>query len=144
MECISVFDMLKIGVGPSSSHTLGPWRATERWIKELTEQGLFQKVDQVNVSLYGSLSLTGKGHATDTAILMGLLGEDPETTDCATIEDKIQTIRTSKKIKLDGRKEIPFIIDESIVFKKEFLPFHANALSLRLRGDASQKTKSQS
>ncbi|RNC89897.1 MAG: L-serine ammonia-lyase [Allomuricauda sp.] len=129
MECISVFDMLKIGVGPSSSHTLGPWRATERWIKELTGQGLFQKVDQVNVSLYGSLSLTGKGHATDTAILMGLLGEDPETTDCATIEDKIQTIRTSKKIKLDGRKEIPFIIDESIVFKKEFLPFHANALS---------------
>ena len=65
MECISVFDMLKIGIGPSSSHTLGPWRACERWISELKEQNVFEKVEQIKVDLYGSLSLTGKGHATD-------------------------------------------------------------------------------
>ena len=74
MECISVFDMLKIGVGPSSSHTLGPWRAAERWIKELKDAQLFDSVEKVSVDLYGSLSLTGKGHATDLAVILGLLG----------------------------------------------------------------------
>ncbi len=70
MECISVFDMLKIGVGPSSSHTLGPWRAAERWIKELKDTDKFEKVESISVDLYGSLSLTGKGHATDYAIML--------------------------------------------------------------------------
>ncbi len=74
MECISVFDMLKIGIGPSSSHTLGPWRAAERWIKEIKIKNQFHKVEQITVDLYGSLSLTGKGHATDYAILLGLSG----------------------------------------------------------------------
>ena len=129
MECISVFDMLKIGVGPSSSHTLGPWRAAERWINELNQHELLQQIDQVRVYLYGSLSLTGKGHATDTAIIMGLLGEDPETTDCDAIEDKIQRIKSQNTLLIAGQKEIPFVVDEAIVFKKEFLPFHANALT---------------
>jgi L-serine dehydratase len=78
MECISVFDMLKIGVGPSSSHTLGPWRAAERWIKELKDKGRFDKVEKITIDLFGSLSLTGKGHATDYAVLLGLSGADPE------------------------------------------------------------------
>ena len=73
MECISVFDMLKIGVGPSSSHTLGPWRAAERWLHELKSENIFKKVDRIKVNLYGSLSLTGKGHATDIATMLGLL-----------------------------------------------------------------------
>ncbi|MEJ2113562.1 MAG: serine dehydratase beta chain, partial [Flavobacteriaceae bacterium] len=77
MECISDFDMLKIGVGPSSSHTLGPWRAAERWIKELKADGMFNDVHHVSVDLYGSLSLTGKGHATDYAVILGLLGANP-------------------------------------------------------------------
>lgn len=64
MECISVFDMLKIGVGPSSSHTLGPWRAGRRWITELKEKELFESVSTITIDLFGSLSLTGKGHAT--------------------------------------------------------------------------------
>ena len=79
MECISVFDMLKIGVGPSSSHTLGPWRAAERWIKELKDANSFDKVESIKVDLFGSLSLTGKGHATDYAVMLGLTGADPET-----------------------------------------------------------------
>jgi len=77
-ECISVFDMLKIGVGPSSSHTLGPWRAAERFLNELKNNDLFQKTNRIQVNLYGSLSLTGKGHATDFAIMLGLSGQDPE------------------------------------------------------------------
>ena len=77
-ECISIFDMLKIGVGPSSSHTLGPWRAAERFLNELKNNDLFQKTNRIQVNLYGSLSLTGKGHATDFAIMLGLSGQNPE------------------------------------------------------------------
>ena len=72
MECISVFDMLKIGVGPSSSHTLGPWRAAEQFLAELRNQNIIASVHRVKVDLYGSLSLTGKGHATDYAVMLGL------------------------------------------------------------------------
>ena len=74
MECISVFDMLKIGVGPSSSHTLGPWRAAEKFLAELRSQNIINTVHRVKVDLYGSLSLTGKGHATDLAVMLGLSG----------------------------------------------------------------------
>ena len=89
MECISVFDMLKIGIGPSSSHTLGPWRAAERWIKELKDTNKFDKVEKISFDLYCSLSLTGKGHATDYAIILGLSGADPETIPTETISSTI-------------------------------------------------------
>ncbi len=88
MEQISVFDMLKIGVGPSSSHTLGPWRAAERWIGLLNRKGKFDIVKEVKITLYGSLALTGKGHATDKAVMLGLIGEDPEKVVVTTIEKK--------------------------------------------------------
>ena len=77
MEYVSVFEMLKIGVGPSSSHTLGPWRAAEAFLKELRQRQILEKVQHVRVDLYGSLSLTGKGHATDLAAMLGLSGTDP-------------------------------------------------------------------
>ena len=93
MECISVFDMLKIGVGPSSSHTLGPWRAAERWIKELKENKKFDAVEKITVDLYGSLSLTGKGHATDYASILGLCGYNPETIETEQIGTIIKTIK---------------------------------------------------
>ncbi|MEM8846035.1 MAG: L-serine ammonia-lyase [Bacteroidota bacterium] len=128
MECISVFDMLKIGVGPSSSHTLGPWRAAELWLAELKEKELFPAVTSVAVYLYGSLSLTGKGHATDTAVMMGLLGKDPETVPTETIPDLVSTIATQNQLNLAGSHFIPFNIENDIVFKKEFLPFHANGI----------------
>jgi L-serine dehydratase len=85
-ECISVFDMLKIGVGPSSSHTLGPWRAAERFLAEIRKENLFSTAVRVKVDLYGSLSLTGKGHATDYAVMLGLSGQDHETIQVADIE----------------------------------------------------------
>jgi L-serine dehydratase len=125
-ECISVFDMLKIGVGPSSSHTLGPWRGAERFLKELHTKGVFDKVNRVKIDLYGSLSLTGKGHATDLAVMLGLSGADPEYVPIGSIASIIDTISVTYSINLGGEKAIPFFISRDIIFNKNFLPFHAN------------------
>ncbi|WP_163400345.1 L-serine ammonia-lyase [Flavobacterium fluviatile] len=127
-ECISVFDMLKIGVGPSSSHTLGPWRAAERFLKELREQSILEDISRVKVDLYGSLSLTGKGHATDLAVMLGLSGQDPEYIPIENISGIIKTIETKNEIILGNEHTIPFHFLQDIVFNKEFLPFHANGL----------------
>lgn len=129
MEFISVFDILKIGVGPSSSHTLGPWRAAEQFLKELIEKTELQKVSRIKVDLFGSLSLTGKGHATDLAVLLGLSGEDPVTIPIEKIQNIIQAIRTERKILLSGKCTVPFSMEEDIHFNRDFLPFHANALT---------------
>lgn len=128
MECISVFDMLKIGVGPSSSHTLGPWRAAERWIQELKESNKFEKVEKISIDLYGSLSLTGKGHATDYAIMLGLSGADPETIPTETISNIISEIKNSNTILFNGEKTLEFQPETDIVFNKKFLPFHSNGM----------------
>ena len=97
-ECISVFDMLKIGVGPSSSHTLGPWRAAERFLSELKSNDTLLKTVGIKVDLYGSLSLTGKGHATDLAIMLGLSGQDPEYIPIKNISSIIKTIEDANEI----------------------------------------------
>jgi len=128
-ECISVFDMLKIGVGPSSSHTLGPWRAAERFLSELQTEKLFHNVTRVRVDLYGSLSLTGKGHATDFAIMLGLSGQDPEYIPVKNIDNIIQTIKKTHQIKLANELMIHFDAESDIVFNKNFLPFHANGMT---------------
>lgn len=128
MECISVFDMLKIGVGPSSSHTLGPWRAAERWLLELSEKTLLASVIRVEVAIYGSLSLTGKGHATDYAIMLGLSGYDPVTIPTDEIPAAIAAIKANQSLLLCGTYPITFNPDKDIVFKKSFLPFHANGM----------------
>ena len=137
-ECISVFDMLKIGVGPSSSHTLGPWRGAERFLKELHEEGIFDKVNRVKVDLYGSLSLTGKGHATDLAVMLGLSGADPEYVPIESIASIIDTISVSYQINLGGKKLLPFFIKTDIVFNKNFLPFHANGFMFTAYTDDGQ------
>ena len=129
MECISIFDMLKIGVGPSSSHTLGPWRAAERWIKELKDKNRFDKVESITVDLYGSLSLTGKGHATDYAVMLGLSGADPERIPVESIDAIIADIKTTATLKLNNEKLIPFNTKEAIKFNRKFLPFHSNGIS---------------
>jgi len=128
MECISVFDMLKIGIGPSSSHTLGPWRAAERWIDELKSENRFNAVETIKVDLYGSLSLTGKGHATDLAIMLGLTGANPETIPIASIDSIIQTIQSTHLLNFNGEKSIAFNPETDIIFDKTFLPFHANGI----------------
>jgi L-serine dehydratase len=128
-ECISVFDMLKIGIGPSSSHTLGPWRAAERFLGELRNDNLIQSITRINVDLYGSLSLTGKGHATDLAIMLGLSGQDPEYIPIQNINKIIAEIKENETILLENKIRIPFFIKEDIHFNKNFLPFHANGLT---------------
>ncbi len=128
MECISVFDMLKIGVGPSSSHTLGPWRAAERWIKELKDANIFNKVENVQVDLYGSLSLTGKGHATDLAIMLGLSGSNPELIPIDNINTIIDSIKKTNTILFNNEMALEFKPEKNIVFNRKFLPFHANGL----------------
>ncbi|MDP5201714.1 L-serine ammonia-lyase [Flavobacterium sp. DG2-3] len=127
-ECISVFDMLKIGVGPSSSHTLGPWRAAERFLEELKDEAILDDITRVKVDLYGSLSLTGKGHATDLAVMLGLSGQDPEYIPVEDIAGIIKKIETTNQINLGNQKVIPFFFLQDIVFNKDFLPFHANGL----------------
>ena len=126
-EQLSVFDIFKIGVGPSSSHTLGPWRAAERFLKDCAPE----TITGIRVSLYGSLAKTGKGHGTDIAVILGLAGFDPVTFATATLHPTIDYITNHKKIKLGGRKEIDFDPATDIIFlKKESLPFHPNALKL--------------
>lgn len=129
MECISVFDMLKIGVGPSSSHTLGPWRAAERFLNEVREQKLIDTIIRVKVDLYGSLSLTGKGHATDLAVMLGLSGADPEYIPVESIDVIISAIKNKNEIFLGNEIIIPFNPETDIVFNRNFLPFHANGLT---------------
>lgn len=128
MECISVFDMLKIGIGPSSSHTLGPWRAAERFIKELKNEELIDSINRVRVDLYGSLSLTGKGHATDLAVMLGLSGADPEYIPVECIDVIISAIKNKKELFLANEIIIPFDITTDVVFNRDFLPFHANGI----------------
>jgi L-serine dehydratase len=129
MQQISVFDMFKIGVGPSSSHTLGPWRAAEDWISELKSNLHFEEVQSVRIILYGSLSLTGRGHATDLAVIMGLSGEDPERMKPGIINSIISLVRKNKTISLGGQKILPFDLDKDLVFSNEFLPFHPNGIT---------------
>lgn len=129
-EPISVFDIFKIGVGPSSSHTLGPWRAAQRFLESLVQQDILQKVSAIKILLYGSLAKTGVGHGTDIAIQLGLSGEDPVTFDVDNIQARVNDIAAMKKLLLAGRHEVDFDFREDIEFLvAETLPFHPNALS---------------
>lgn len=134
--------MLKVGVGPSSSHTLGPWRAAQRWIGELKKNDRFNSVAKIHVDLYGSLSLTGRGHATDIATILGLLGHDPVTMDISLIDSEIEKIRSSGKLLLNGEKEIDFQISEDVKFNRKFLDFHPNGIIFRALLDTGKKTSS--
>ncbi len=128
-ESISVFDIFKIGIGPSSSHTLGPWRAALRFIDTIKKKGI-GNVDHVRVLLYGSLAKTGKGHGTDVAVLLGLCGEDPVTFDVDQIDPTMADIKDQSRMNLNGEHIIPFTPDEDVVFLfDESLPFHPNALT---------------
>ncbi|MGB5981947.1 MAG: L-serine ammonia-lyase [Nonlabens sp.] len=131
IESISVFDMLKIGVGPSSSHTLGPWRAGRNFISKLRSKGKLAQVSAVKIELYGSLSLTGKGHATDIAVMMGLMDEDPQTCDIASIPSKSEHVKTSKTLNLGSEHLISFDPESQIKFNRKFLPFHPNGFTFK-------------
>jgi L-serine dehydratase len=128
MERISVFDIFKIGIGPSSSHTMGPWRAAQRFLSEID----LAQVASVQVELFGSLAKTGKGHGTDLAVLLGLNGDDPVTVPVGAVQENFQQIHTSKKIHLGGQRHIPFDPERDVIFHyDQALPYHANGLVFR-------------
>ncbi len=129
-EAISVFDMFKISVGPSSSHTLGPWRAALLFINKLKNQQSLQKIIKLEILLYGSLAKTGIGHGTDIAVMLGLSGEDPVTFNVDEIDSYINDIKSKQTINLDGIHSIHFNPSADIVFLfNETLSFHPNALT---------------
>jgi L-serine dehydratase len=129
-EHLSVFDMFKIGVGPSSSHTMGPWRATQRFLELLRQRGLFDKVTRIHCELLGSLSKTGKGHGTDVAVILALTGDDPVTSDTATLDARVAAVRDRKAITLAGQRP-GFAFDPAtdITFSDHTHPGHPNAMT---------------
>jgi L-serine dehydratase len=129
---ISVFDMLKIGVGPSSSHTLGPWRAAEHFVRGLRTTGQLDRVRSVRVELYGSLAKTGRGHGTGIAVMMGLCGNDPETCDVEEIQRLGPQTVASGELAIDGTAPVPFVRERDIVFDGAVsLATHPNGMRLR-------------
>ncbi len=131
-EQISVFDIFKIGIGPSSSHTLGPWRAAQQFTASLKKQADLADVVQVKILLYGSLAKTGKGHGTDIAVLLGLAGGDPVTFDVNAIDSTIEAIKHDQLLTLAGEQTIPFAYTEDLIFLfAESLPFHPNAVTFQ-------------
>jgi L-serine dehydratase len=129
-EAISVFDIFKIGIGPSSSHTMGPWRAAQRFVANCRGLGLLDRVEGLRVDLYGSLAKTGRGHGTDVAVMLGLLDWDPVTCDPAAITGAIEPIRRTRALLLAGRRPVTFDPAASCLFHtRTTLPFHPNALT---------------
>ncbi len=137
MVSTSVFDVFKVGVGPSSSHTMGPMLAARMFVQDLEAGGLLERTTEVFVQLYGSLALTGVGHCTDRAVLLGLEGNDPAGLDPALMEPALDRIRASGRIRLAGRHEIPFDEPMNLLFHRDqMLPGHSNGMRFRARDAA--------
>jgi L-serine dehydratase len=128
---ISVFDMFKVGIGPSSSHTVGPMKAGKQFVDLLSEQGKLHEVTRIAVDVYGSLSLTGKGHHTDIAIIMGLAGESPDSVDIDSIPAFIKDVQQRERLLVaKGAHEVDFPREGGMVFRSENLSLHENGLRL--------------
>ena len=126
---VSVFDLFKIGIGPSSSHTVGPMRAARMFVARLVNDGLLERTARVKADLYGSLGATGKGHGSDKAVLLGLAGHEPDTVDVEQVPAELEAMRSTRSVALSGTHRIAF--DEStdlVMHRRETLPFHANGM----------------
>ncbi len=131
-QVVSTFDLFKVGIGPSSSHSTGPMVAAARFLQKLHDQGVFLQVGRVEVVLYGALALTGRGHGTDTAVLLGLLGKTPSSIDPDQVADLIAAVDQNQCLTLDGKQMIDFERHRDLLFRGEvFLDHHPNALRLR-------------
>jgi L-serine dehydratase len=127
---VSVFDLFSIGIGPSSSHTVGPMRAAGRFVHRLTSDDTLDRVDRVRAELFGSLGATGHGHGSENAVLLGLEGEDPETVDTEAGPARAAAVRDRRRIRLAGRREIDFCPDTDLVLhRRRSLPFHPNGMT---------------
>jgi L-serine dehydratase len=134
---ISVFDLFKIGIGPSSSHTVGPMRAAKMFVDGLAREGLLQRTHSVRTELFGSLGATGRGHGSDKAVLLGLMGETPEGVDVDTVDRRISDVRASERLVLRGdegeatvERAVQFVEREHLLFSRAALPFHPNGMKI--------------
>ncbi|WP_037677745.1 L-serine ammonia-lyase [Streptomyces griseus] len=128
---ISVFDLFSIGIGPSSSHTVGPMRAAGLFARRLRNEGLLESVASARAELYGSLGATGHGHGTPKAVLLGLQGDSPRTVDVERADERVEEIKASGRLRLLGDHEIPFSFDDDMVLhRRKTLPYHANGMTL--------------
>lgn len=126
---ISVFHLFSIGIGPSSSHTVGPMRAARQFVLKIEKEGLLPKIQNIKIDLYGSLALTGKGHGTDLAILLGLEGETPEGIDPNQVQSKVERLRSDHVLHLDGKHPIDFDEARQLLFHMDKqLPYHPNGM----------------
>ncbi|WP_329253308.1 L-serine ammonia-lyase [Actinoallomurus sp. NBC_01490] len=136
---ISVFDLFKVGIGPSSSHTGGPMVAAHRFVRSLLDDGLLEKTASVRAVLYGSLGLTGKGHGSDKAVILGLEGDRPESVDVDGVPKRLESSRSRGTIRLLGSREVPFVVGTDLVFeRKESLPHHPNGMRFTACDDAGE------
>ncbi|MFV3379829.1 L-serine ammonia-lyase [Pseudomonas sp. NY15354] len=140
---LSVFDLFKIGIGPSSSHTVGPMRAAARFAEGLRRDGLLARTDSVKAELYGSLGATGKGHGSDKAVLLGLEGEHPDTIDTESIPARLQAIRDSGRLRLLGEHEIGFVEKQHLAMIRKPLPYHPNGMIFRAFDEAGLQIRSR-
>ncbi|WNW14014.1 L-serine ammonia-lyase [Pseudomonas sp. DTU_2021_1001937_2_SI_NGA_ILE_001] len=135
---ISVFDMFKIGIGPSSSHTVGPMRAGATFVGDLRQRELLHSVERIEVRLYGSLSATGIGHASDRATVMGLMGEWPDTVDIADVNQRIEKMLQDGRLQVGGEREIQFTWARDMRLLDENLPFHPNGMTICAYGPTGE------
>lgn len=135
---ISVFDLFKIGIGPSSSHTVGPMKAAYDFVEALRSQDLLERVAGIEIHLYGSLSATGKGHATDRACVMGLMGERPDRIDPAVVGPCIEELLESQTLLLGGQVAVPFLWARDLQWHEESLSYHPNAMTLVAKGHSEE------
>ncbi|MBT2368520.1 L-serine ammonia-lyase [Streptomyces sp. ISL-10] len=128
---LSVFDLFSIGIGPSSSHTVGPMRAARMFARRLKNEGMLAHTASIRAELYGSLGATGHGHGTPKAVLLGLAGNSPRTVDVESADDQVEQIKAEKRISLLGMHEIGFDFDTDLVLhRRKALPYHANGMTL--------------
>ncbi|HRN60503.1 MAG TPA: serine dehydratase beta chain, partial [Chiayiivirga sp.] len=127
---VSIFDLLKIGIGPSSSHTVGPMRAATRFVDHhIRDAGLMERVARVRAEVFGSLALTGRGHGTDKALMLGLEGHEPNRIDPDIVPATLERIRGEKALMLGGVKRIGFEEKRDLAMnKRQKLPFHTNGM----------------
>jgi L-serine dehydratase len=140
---ISVFDMFKIGIGPSSSHTVGPMRAARMFARGLADDGLLPGVARLRVELFGSLGATGRGHGSDRAVILGLEGEDPETVDTTAIEARVAAVRGRGRIRVLGEHEAELNEGDLVLHRRQSLPFHPNGMRFHAYDGTSRLLRSR-
>jgi len=141
---ISVFDLFSVGIGPSSSHTVGPMRAARTFAEGLADDGLLSDVARVRAELFGSLGATGRGHGSDRAVILGLEGERPETVDTATVLDRVAAVRAAGRITLLGKHEAALATDDLVLHRRTSLPFHPNGMRFFAYSDAEEVLRERS